>query len=182
MSKLKGILLVLIAAIVMGCASQPQQPKEEKPAVKQQPVEQAPVEEKLPAEEKPAEPEKVPEPQPRQVESKNTGNAETTVYFAPNTYRIDTFTAHKLDDIAAQLIAKDVTQIKIVGHCAKLDSTKDEETLSLQRALAVARYFESTGVFTADNIAVSAEGTQQPAGSHAEISERKHNRRIEIYY
>ncbi len=175
MSKLKGILLLLIAAIVIGCASQPkQQPKKEKPAEQTQQVEPAP------AEEKPAEPEKAPEP-PQQNETKNT-DTETTVYFAPKTYKIDAFTAHKLDSIAEQLKAKDVTQIKIVGHCAKLDSAREEEKLSLQRALAVARYFESTGAFTAGNIAISAEGAEHPAGSHAEISERKHNRRVEIYY
>lgn len=181
MSKLRGILLLLIAIIVMGCASQPQQPKEKEPVVKQQPVEKAPVEEKLPAEEKPAEPEKAPEPQ-KQNESKTTGNTETTVYFAPGMCTIDIFTAHKLDNIAKQLKAKDVTQIKVVGHCAKLDSTKAEEKLSLQRALAVARYFESTGAFKANSITVSAEGTEHPAGSHAEISERKNNRRVEISY
>ena len=175
MSKLKGILLLLIAAIVIGCASQPkQQPKKEKPAEQTQQVEPAP------AEEKPAEPEKAPEP-PQQNETKNT-DTETTVYFATKTYKIDAFTAHKLDSIAEQLKAKDVTQIKIVGHCAKLDSAREEEKLSLQRALAVARYFESTGAFTAGNIAISAEGAEHPAGSHAEISERKHNRRVEIYY
>ena len=182
MSKLRGILLLLIAIIVMGCASQPQQPKEKKPVVKQQPVEKAPVEEKLPAEEKPVEPEKTPAPQPQQVESKTTGNTETTVYFAPGMCTIDIFTAHKLDNIAKQLKAKDVAQIKVVGHCAKLDSTKAEEKLSLQRALAVARYFESTGAFKANSITVSAEGTEHPAGSHAEISERKNNRRVEISY
>ena len=119
--------------------------------------------------------------EPQQSEKNNTGN-ETTVYFAPKTYKIDTFTAHKLDSIAELLKAKDVTQIKIVGHCAKLDSTKEEEKLSLQRAYAVAQYFESTGAFTAGNITISAEGAEHPAGSHAEISERKHNRRVEIYY
>ena len=172
MSKLKAIFLLLITTLVMGCATQqPQQPK------KQQPVAQAPQKESAPAEEKPAEPEKAPEPQ--REESKNT---ETTVYFAPNMYMIDTFTAHKLDGIATQLKAKDVTQIKIVGHCAKLNTTKAEDKLSLQRALAVARYFEATGAFKASNIAVSAEGAERPAGSHAEISERKRNRRVEIYY
>ena len=173
MSKLQGILLLLIAAIVMGCASQPKQPKEEKPVAQTQQAETAP------AEEKPAEPEKAPEPQ--RNASNNTGT-ETTVYFAPHTYTIDTFTAHKLDGIAEQLKAKNVTQIRIVGHCAKLDSTKDEEKLSLQRALAVARYFESTGAFISNNMEVSAEGAEHPAGSHAEISERKNNRRVEIYY
>ena len=173
MSKLQGILLLLIAAIVMGCASQPKQPKEEKPVAQTQQAETAP------AEEKPAEPEKAPEPQ--RNASNNTGT-ETTVYFAPHTYTIDTFTAHKLDGIAEQLKAKDVTQIRIVGHCAKLDSTKEEEKLSLHRALAVARYFESTGAFISNNMEVSAEGAEHPAGSHAEISERKNNRRVEIYY
>ena len=167
MSKLKGILLLLIAAVVMGCASQPKQPKEEKPVAQTQQAETAPAEEKT------AEPEKAPEQQPQRNTNNNAGT-ETTVYFAPKTYTIDTFTAHKLDGIAEQLKAKDVTQIKIVGHC--------EEKLSLQRALAVARYFESTGAFTADNMTVAAEGAQHPAGSHAEISERKHNRRVEIYY
>ena len=166
MSKLKGILLLLIAAIVMGCSSQPKQPKEEPVAEKQQ-AETAPAEEKT--------------AKPQQDEKNSTGD-ETTVYFAPKTYKIDTFTAQKLDSIAELLKAKNVTQIKIVGHSAKMDSTKDEEKLSLQRALAVARYFESTGAFTADNMTVAAEGAQHPAGSHAEISERKHNRRVEIYY
>ena len=167
MSKLKGILLLLIAVIVMGCTTQPKQQKEEKPVAETQQVENAPAEEKI--------------DEPQQSEKNNTGN-ETTVYFAPNMYRIDTFTAHKLDDIAEQLKAKNVTQVRIVGHCAKLDSTKDEEKLSLQRALAIAQYFESTGAFTADNMTVSAEGAEHPAGSHAEISERKNNRRVEIYY
>ena len=166
MSKLKGILLLLIAAIVMGCSSQPKQPKEEPVAEKQQ-AETAPAEEKT--------------AKPQQDEKNSTGD-ETTVYFAPKTYKIDTFTAQKLDSIAELLKAKNVTQIKIVGHSAKMDSTKDEEKLSLQRALAVARYFESTGAFTADNMSVSAEGATHPAGSHAEISERKNNRRVEIYY
>ena len=166
MSKLKGILLLLIAAIVMGCSSQPKQPKEEPVAEKQQ-AETAPAEEKT--------------AKPQQDEKNSTGD-ETTVYFAPKTYKIDTFTAQKLDSIAELLKAKNVTQIKIVGHSAKMDSTKDEEKLSLQRALAVARYFESTGAFTADNMSVSAEGADHPAGSHAEISERKNNRRVEIYY
>ena len=166
MSKLKGILLLLIAAIVMGCSSQPKQPKEEPVAEKQQ-AETAPAEEKT--------------AKPQQDEKNSTGD-ETTVYFAPKTYKIDTFTAQKLDSIAELLKAKNVTQIKIVGHCAKLDSTKEEEKLSLQRAYAVAQYFESTGAFTAGNITISAEGAEHPAGSHAEISERKHNRRVEIYY
>ena len=173
MSKLKGLLLLLIVVIVMGCASQPKQPKEEDPVVQTQQNENSP------AEEKNGETEKAPEPQ--QSKSNNT-DAATTVYFAPKTYIIDTFTAYKLDGIAEQLKEKDVTQIRIVGHCAKLDSVKDEEKLSLQRAIAVARYFESTGAFTADGIAVSAEGAEHPIGSHAEISERKHNRRVEIYY
>ena len=166
MSKLKGILLLLIAAIVMGCSSQLKQPKEEPVAEKQQ-AETAPAEEKT--------------AKPQQDEKNSTGD-ETTVYFAPKTYKIDTFTAQKLDSIAELLKAKNVTQIKIVGHSAKMDSTKDEEKLSLQRALAVARYFESTGAFTASNMTISAAGAEQPTGSHTDISERKHNRRVEIYY
>ena len=61
MSKLKGILLLLIAAIVMGCASQPKQPKEEEPATQTQQGENASAEEKT------AEPKKASEAQAQQV-------------------------------------------------------------------------------------------------------------------
>jgi len=176
LSKPRGILLLLIAAIVIGCASQPkEEPQKDTPVIQEQQVEAPPAEEApvLP------EPEKIPEPQ---QDKNSNAKTDTTVYFAPNSYTIDTFTAYKLDSIAKQLKAKDVTQIQIVGHCAKLDSTTDEAKLSLQRAIAVARYFESTGAFGANSITVSAEGATHPAGSHAEITERKNNRRVEIYY
>ena len=177
MSKLKVILLLLIAALIVGCASQPQKPKEEpqkeKPVVKEQPAETPP------AEEKPVEPEKAPEPQ--QVEPQNT-QTDTTVYFAPNMYMIDAFTAHKLDSIAEQLKAKNVTKLKLVGHCAKLNSAREEEMLSLQRAIAVAQYFESIGAFDAESITIEANGATHPAGSHAEITLRKSNRRVGLYY
>lgn len=183
MSKLKTILLLLIAALIVGCASQPQQPKEEprveKPVVQEQPAVQEQPVEAPPAEEKSAEPEKAPEPQ--QPETQNT-QTDTTVYFAPNMYMIDTFTAHKLDSIAEQLKAKNVTKLKLVGHSAKLDSAREEEQLSLQRAIAVAQYFESIGAFDADSITIEADGATHPAGSHAEITQRKSNRRVELYY
>ena len=177
MSKLKAILLLGIAVLIVGCASQPQQPKEE--PQKEQPVVQKQPVEIIPAEEKPAEPEKAPEPQ--QAEPQNT-QTDTTVYFAPNMYMIDAFTAHRLDSIAEQLKAKNVTKLKLVGHCAKLDSAREEEQLSLQRALAVAQYFESIGAFDAESITIEANGSTHPAGSHAEITLRKSNRRVEMFY
>ena len=177
MSKLKGVLLLAVAAIVMGCASQPKQPKEEPqeeaPVVQEQQVEAAPAEEKT------AESEQAPEP--RKDEGQNA-STETIVYFAPNAYTIDVFTAHKLDGIAEQLKAKEVTKITVIGHSAKLDNARDEDQLSLQRAVAVARYFESIGAFDGDNITIEAAGSTRPAGSHADIAERKHNRRVEIAY
>lgn len=172
MRKLKGVLLLFVAAIVMGCASQPKQPAEE-------PQEDTSVAQEQPVEAAPAEPEQAPEPQ--KGEGQNT-NTDMTVYFAPNTYTIDAFTARKLDGIAEQLKANDVTKVTVIGHSAKLDNARDEEQLSLQRAVAVARYFESIGAFDGNNIAVEAAGATRPAGSHADIAERKHNRRVEIAY
>ena len=174
MSKLKGVLLLFVAAIVMGCASQPKQPTEE-------PQEETPVvqEQQVAAEEKPAEAEQAPEA--RKDDGQNT-NAETTVYFAPNAYIIDAFTARKLDGIAEQLKAKEVTKVTITGHSAKMDNARDEDRLSLQRAVAVARYFESIGAFDGSSMAIESAGATCPAGSHADIAERKHNRRVEIAY
>lgn len=177
MSKLKGVLLLFVAAIVMGCASQPQQPKEE--PQEEMPVAQEQQIEAAPAEETAAEPEQAPEA--RKDEGQNT-STETTVYFAPNAYTIDAFTARKLDGIAEQLKAKEVTKIIITGHSAKMDSARDEDQLSLQRAVAVARYFESIGAFSSGSMTIESAGATRPAGSHADIAERKHNRRVEIAY
>ena len=171
MSKLKGVLLLFVAAIVMGCASQPKQPteepQEETPVVQEQQAEAAPAEEQA--------------PDARKDDGQNT-SAETIVYFAPNAYTIDAFTARKLDGIAEQLKAKEVTKVTITGHSAKMDNARDEDRLSLQRAVAVARYFESIGAFDGSSMAIESAGATCPAGSHADIAERKHNRRVEIAY
>nr|WP_256254715.1 OmpA family protein [Treponema phagedenis] len=158
------MLLLLVLPVFFACKSQPE-PKPEPVKKKPQPVVQ----------EQP-----IAEPQEAPVEEKEPETDGFTVYFAPDTYVIDSFTAHKLDVIAEQLKAQNITHVKITGHSAKLDTAKAENKLSLQRAVAVAEYFRSIGLFDADSMELEGLGANEPAGSHAEITKRHYNRRVEI--
>ena len=104
-----------------------------------------------------------------------------TVYFAPQSYQIDRFTAQILKEIGEDLKAKNVEKIVIYGHSAKLDSQKDEDRIALQRAIAVASYFQKMKLFDANNIIVEGKGAREPARNHSEITDRFKNRRVEIH-
>lgn len=180
MKKRKGCILLLITVLIAGCNTTPPQP-EQKPQEKKPVVQETQKPARQPEPVVPAKQEKKEPEAPRQ-EEKNTVTTGFTVYFAPNMYTIDTFTAYELDKIAVALKNNKVKQIRIVGHTAKLNTVKAEEKLSMQRAIAVARYFQSIGLFDAADITVSAAAGTEPAGSHAEITERRNNRRVEIHY
>lgn len=181
MNKLKGFMLLLILSLIAGisaCSSTPKQ-AEQKPQEQQQPITQ---EQETTVQEKAAE--SVPEENKQTIrhEEEKTVSAGTIVYFAPDSYTVDSSTVYRLDAIAADLKSKNISRIKVVGHSSRLNSSKAEEQISLRRALAVARYFQDIGLFSSENIEISAAGAAQPAGPHAEITERQNNRRVEIHY
>ena len=138
-------------------------------------------------EEKPAEPEKtqeqevVKEETDKKAKEENMSDDYYTVYFAPQSYQIDRFTAQILKEIGEDLKAKNVEKIVIYGHSAKLDSQKDEDRIALQRAIAVANYFQKMKLFDANSIIVEGKGAREPARSHSEITDRFKNRRVEIH-
>ncbi|MGI5173329.1 OmpA family protein [Treponema sp. OMZ 840] len=170
MSKLKVLLLMLFVSLFFACKSAPKNPAESK-----QP-EQAAAEEKIEtaAKEEPAQTATPAKP----VEV--TAKVDYTVYFAPQSYVIDRFTAQKLDTIAQALAEQKVKRIIISGHSARLNSEKDEERIALQRAIAVAQHFQATKLFDAESITVIGKGAREPAGPHTEITDRFKNRRVEI--
>lgn len=160
MKKIRVLLLLLSVLFMFSCKSAPKQ-KEEKPAEPEKTQEQEVVKE---------------EPV-KKTDSKDY----YTVYFAPQSYQIDQFTAQSLKKIAEDLKAKNVKKIVISGHSAKLDTQKDEDRIALQRAIAVANYFQKMKLFDANSIVVEGKGAREPAGSHSEITDRFKNRRVEIH-
>lgn len=135
-------------------------------------------------EEKPAEPEQTQEQEAVKEETDKTADSEDTsytVYFASQSYQIDQFTAQRLKEIGEDLKAKNVKKIVVSGHSAKLDSQKEEDRIALQRAIAVASYFQKMKLFDANNIIVEGQGARKPARSHSEITDRFKNRRVEIH-
>ena len=160
MKKVRVLLLLLSVLFMFSCKSAPKQ-KEEKPAEPEKTQEQEVVKE---------------EPV-KKTDSKDY----YTVYFAPQSYQIDQFTAQILKEIGEDLKAKNVEKIVIYGHSAKLDSQKDEDRIALQRAIAVASYFQKMKLFDANNIIVEGKGAREPARNHSEITDRFKNRRVEIH-
>ena len=160
MKKVRVLLLLLSVLFMFSCKSAPKQ-KEEKPAEPEKTQEQEVVKE---------------EPV-KKTDSKDY----YTVYFAPRSYQIDQFTAQILKEIGEDLKAKNVEKIVIYGHSAKLDSQKDEDRIALQRAIAVASYFQKMKLFDANNIIVEGKGAREPARNHSEITDRFKNRRVEIH-
>ncbi len=177
MNRLKVLFLLLALTLVFACKSAPEAANEPVQKEEAQTVEETVVEPTEKSDEK-AEPveETAAAPAPA-----NDGSGYI-VYFAPESYSIDSFTASKLDMIAEQLRAEKAKHLVVVGHSAKLNTEKAENRISLQRAEAVAEYFQSLDIFDADAIEIEGKGAEVPAGSHAEITERPNNRRVEIKY
>lgn len=177
MNKLNSLLVLLFAAAIIGCASTPEQPQEPEPAVQEEPpvmqTEPAAAVEELP----PAEP--VQEiPLQKIVEPVKA----FSLYFAPDTFVIDSFNARRLDSILRECKEADAKMLTITGHSAKLDDAQSEDRTAMQYAIAVAEYIAKTGSFAKKDLSVSSAGASRPEGSHAEIADRGRNRRVEITY
>ncbi len=168
MNRLKVLFLMFALPLFFACNSDPKPVEEPVKKAEPQVVEETVVEPTEQVDEKPV------------VEMSN--DSDLVIYFAPESHTIDSYTARKLDVIAEKLQAEDVKQIVVVGHSAKLNTEQAEDWISLQRAEAVAEYFQTLGIFDADSIEIKGNGGTTPAGSHAEISERPNNRRVEIKY
>ncbi len=184
MKRLKVLFLLVALPLLFACKSAPDAADESVQKEEAQTVEETVVE---PTENVDEQTEPVANSTEKGSESesvrKSTGNGNGyVIYFAPRAYKIDSFTANRLNVIAKELQEENADHIVIVGHSAKLNTVKDENRISLQRAEAVAEYFQSLDIFDADSIEIKGNGAENPVGSHAEIAERCNNRRVEINY
>jgi outer membrane protein OmpA-like peptidoglycan-associated protein len=85
-----------------------------------------------------------------------------------------------MDKISNVVIRYGKTTLTVVGHTDNVGSDTYNQKLSEQRALSVARYFESKDVNPV-RLATVGKGEQEPVASNGSESGRQANRRVEIY-
>lgn len=85
-----------------------------------------------------------------------------------------------MDKLADVVIRYGKTTLTIVGHTDHTGSADYNQRLSQERAVSVARYFESKNVNPV-RMATAGRGESEPIASNNSESGRQSNRRVEIY-
>ncbi len=101
-----------------------------------------------------------------------------TIYFDPNQKELDATYGRILDYVAAKLLLTDAT-LKITGFSDNLSSPTYNESLSKERAAAVASYLLARQL-PADNIQIQYYGEEYPIASNSTEAGRALNRRVEL--
>jgi len=86
----------------------------------------------------------------------------------------------KLDQIAAILARYPDRDIVVSGHTALAGTSEGRMRLSIERAAAVANYFLSKNVRTADRIVIRGFGAEVPIADNSTEEGMRRNRRVEI--
>ena len=100
--------------------------------------------------------------------------------FAHNSDHLDAAARKILDQIAGNMLNYRDKRFVVVGHSDSSEGL-DKKRVSLQRALAAARYLVSKGV-PASRLRFAGYGDSKPRVSNATEKGRAFNRRIEIYF
>ncbi|WP_265587229.1 OmpA family protein [Sphingomicrobium arenosum] len=104
---------------------------------------------------------------------------EDAINFAVNRYDIQPQHRETLDKIASTLTTYDSTYIDIMGHTDSSGTDSYNQTLSVNRAVAVRDYLASRGVQSA-RMATVGYGETQPIADNSTEYGRAQNRRVEI--
>ena len=102
------------------------------------------------------------------------------VRFNPDSAELVADERTKLDRIAEILARYADRDILVGGHTALAGTEAGRQSLSEQRAAAVAEYFVKTGVRDASRIVTRGFGATEPVADNASEEGRRRNRRVEI--
>lgn len=80
----------------------------------------------------------------------------------------------------AEILKGFKNDLLITGHCAARGTIKNQQTISEERAQAVARYLSELEVRSPECIFTQGKGAQEPVASNATEQGRARNRRVEI--
>ena len=101
------------------------------------------------------------------------------ITFPVNSFTIQPQFQQTLNDVAQTLGSYNSTYVDVLGHTDSTGSEASNQTLSVNRAQAVANYLKSRGVVSA-RIGVRGYGETAPIASNDTEEGRAQNRRVEI--
>lgn len=101
------------------------------------------------------------------------------ITFSSNEHALQPNFMPTLNSIAKVIKEYDKTMVQVMGYTDSTGSAALNNTLSLQRANAVANYLRLQGV-SADRLLVDGAGSQNPIASNDTAAGREQNRRVEI--
>lgn len=101
------------------------------------------------------------------------------ITFASSSYTLNSSFKPVLDSVAKVFKKYNKTHIGIVGYTDNTGSASVNNTLSFNRANAVANYLKLKGV-SADRMLIEGKGSKNPIATNSTASGREQNRRVEI--
>ena len=166
-------LLLVAAAFVAGCATEPPKP-EPKPAPPPAPK-PAPPPEVKPAP-KPEAPKPAPE-KPKPVAEKVTFAADVLFDFDKAVIKPEG--KSKLDDISNKVRGINLEVVIAIGHADSIGSDAYNQRLSVRRSESVKAYLVSRGI-EPNRVYTEGKGEKQPVADNKTSDGRAKNRRVEI--
>ena len=107
-------------------------------------------------------------------------NIPSNVSFDTGKYALKPALLPVLDSVARALVQHPELRAKSIGHTDSTGSAQVNQTLSVNRARAVANYLTDQGVPVA-NLTAEGRGSNSPVGDNATEEGRAMNRRVELY-
>jgi outer membrane protein OmpA-like peptidoglycan-associated protein len=101
------------------------------------------------------------------------------IYFGAGSARLDGRSAPLLNSLADIIRRCDGLRIEVSGHTDSDGSAPANQRLSEQRARAVARYLQSTGI-AEDRLVIIGQGEDRPVVANDSAENKARNRRIEF--
>jgi len=108
-----------------------------------------------------------------------TLNMPGNVTFAFNSSNLDPKFYPVLNNVAGTLTEYNQTVVEVAGHTDNVGSDAYNQTLSVQRASAVANYLQGKGV-NRERLITTGAGESRPIASNDTEAGRAQNRRVEI--
>ncbi|MBP7735565.1 MAG: OmpA family protein [Spirochaetes bacterium] len=102
------------------------------------------------------------------------------VRFPPNSPALTESEKDKLSRIAMILKRYPERDFRVTGHTARVGEEQTSQTLSEQRAMAVAEFLIAKGACRKTQVVTQGKGSREPAADNDTEEGRKRNRRVEI--
>ncbi len=105
---------------------------------------------------------------------------DSAVLFDSGEYQLKPAASQAIDEVLTRIEDRGATSVVVAGHTDAVGSAEDNQTLSLNRAAAVADYLVEHGGFSAERVTREAFGETRPIASNQTPAGRAKNRRVEL--